>query len=92
MRASSSGALKPNWKWASCANEEDCSSLTLNAEGVGTITWGAGDNDQIKRYTVTMDADTIVAGEIVVGQLVFEASGSTLTVVATCNASIVWIP
>ena len=41
-----SGALKPNWKWASCAAEEDCSSLTLNAEGVGTITWGAGDADQ----------------------------------------------
>src|SRR3972149_10836650 len=40
-----SGAAKVNPKWASVAVEEDPSSATLNAEGTGTITWAAGDND-----------------------------------------------
>lgn len=83
-----SGAAKVNPKWASVAVEEDPSSATLNAEGTQTLTWGAGDNDQYKSLTVTLDADTPVAGEILVMSLVFETSGYTLAQVSTWQACV----
>jgi len=85
-----SGAAQVNPKWASVAAEEDPSSATLNAEGTGTITWGAGDNDQYKELKVTLDADTLVASEIVVLDLVFETTSWTLAQVSTWIATIIW--
>lgn len=85
-----SGNAKPNVKWASVAPEEDPSSATLNAEGVGTLTWGAGDNDQYKELKVTLDADTLVASEMVVMDLVFETASWTLAQVSTWIVSVIW--
>lgn len=85
-----SGVVKPNVNWVSVAVEEDPSGATLNAEGVGTITWGAGDNDQYKELKVTLDADTLVASEEVVMDLVFEDASMTLAVVSTYIVSIIW--
>lgn len=85
-----SGAAKVNPKWASVAAEEDPSSATLNAETTQTITWGAGDNDQYKELKVTLDADTLVASEEVVMDLVFETTSWTLAVVSTWIASVIW--
>lgn len=85
-----SGAAKVNPKWASVAPEEDPSAATLNAEGTGTITWGAGDNDQYKELKINLDADTPVAGEEVVMDLTFETTSWTLAVVSTWIASIIW--
>ena len=85
-----SGNAKVNPKWASVAVEEDPSSATLNAETVQTLTWGASDNDQYKELKITLDADTLVAGEIVVMDLVFETSSWTLAQVSTWIASIIW--
>lgn len=85
-----SGAAKVNPKWASVAVEEDPSSATLQAETVQTLTWGAGDNDQYKELKVTLDADTLVAGEVVVMDLTFETSSWTLAQVSTWIASIWW--
>lgn len=85
-----SGAAKVNPKWASVAVEEDPSSATLNAEGTGTVTWSTGDNDQYKELKITLDADTLVASEEVVMDLVFETSSWTLAAVSTWIASIIW--
>lgn len=84
------GDAKPNVKWKSFAVEETVSSPTLNAEGVGTVSWGAGDNDQIKELKITLDADTLVAGEEVLMDLTFEAIGHTLAAASTWTASVIW--
>lgn len=85
-----SGNAKVNPKWGSCATEEDPGSTTLNAEGTGTISWGAGDNDQIKELKIVLDGDTPVAGEMVVMDLVFETSSWTLAQVSTWQAFIIF--
>jgi hypothetical protein len=84
------GVLKVNPKWASVAVEEDPSSATLNAEGTSTITWGAGDNDQYKETKITLDADTLVADEVVAMDLTFEDTATTLAVESTHYAAIIW--
>lgn len=81
-----SGSAKVNPKWASVAAAEDPSSATLNAEGTSTLTWAAGDADDYKELKITLDADTPVAGEMIVMDLVFETSSWTLAAVST------WIP
>lgn len=85
-----SGSAKVNPKWASVAVGEDPSSATLNAETTQTVTWGAGDNDKYKELKVTLDADTLVASEEVVMDLVFETSSWTLAAVSCWIASIIW--
>ena len=84
------GAAKVNPKWASVAMGEDPSSAALNAEGTTTFTWSAGDNDDYRQAKIALDADTLVAGEIVVMDLVFETAGWTLAVVSTWLPSIIW--
>lgn len=85
-----SGDAKVNPKWVSVAVEESPSGATLNAETTQTVTWAAGDNDQYKELKVTLDADTLVASEIVVMDLVFETSSWTLAQVSTWIPSIIW--
>lgn len=87
---STSNDAKVNPKWASVAMEEDPSSATLQAEGTSTLTWGAGDADQYKELKITLDADTPVAGEICVMDLVFETASWTLAVVSTWIPTIIW--
>ncbi len=85
-----SGVAKVDPRWASVAVEEDPSSATLNAETTQTVTWSTGDNDQYKELKVVLDADTLVASEEVVMDLVFETTSWTLAQVSTWIASIVW--
>lgn len=85
-----SGAAKVNPKWASVAAEEDPSSASLNAEGTSTLTWGAGDDDVYHELKINLDADTLVASEEVVMDLVFETTDWTLAQVSTWIASIIW--
>ena len=85
-----SGVAKVNPKWVSVAVEEDPSGATLNAEGTSTVTWSTGDNDQYKELKVTLDADSLVASEEVVMDLVFETTSWTLAQVSTWIASIIW--
>lgn len=81
---------KVNPKWASVAVEEDASSATLNAEGTSTLTWATDDEDVYKELKITLDADTLVASEEVVMDLVFETASWTLAVVSTWIVSIIW--
>jgi hypothetical protein len=85
-----SGVAKINPKWASVAAEEDPSGATLNAETVQTVTWAAGDNDQYKELKVNLDADTPVASEEIVMDLVFETASWTLAQVLTAIPSVIW--
>lgn len=84
------GSAKVNPKWASVAMEEDPSSVTLNAEGTSTLTWSTNDDDEYKELVITLDADTPVAGEILVMSLVFETTSWTLAVVSTWLPSLYW--
>ena len=85
-----SGVAKFNPKWGSCAVEEDPSAMTLTAEGTQTVTWSTDDDDQYKETEVTLDADTLVASEIVVMALVFEYTDWTLAVESCWRVSIIW--
>ena len=90
LAGAETGVVKPNAKWVSVAVEEDPSAATPIAEGVGTITWSTADDDQYKETKVTLDADTLVASEEVVMDLVFEDASMTLAVVSTHIVSIIW--
>ena len=85
-----SGNAKVNPKWVSVAVEESPSGATPVAETVQTVTWAAGDNDQYKELKVTLDADTVVANEVIVMELVFETASWTLAQVSTWIPSIIW--
>lgn len=84
------GAAKVNPKWVSVADAESAFAATRIAEGTTTFTWGTGDNHKDKRVKITLDADTVVAGETIVMDLVFETSGWTLAAVSTWKAAIIW--
>lgn len=86
----SSGNAKPNVKWKSWATEESIASPTLNAEGVGTVTWATGDEYQFKELKVTLDADTLVGGEMIQVDLTFETSSWTLAATSTWLAAVIW--
>lgn len=84
------GVAKVNPKWASVAPGEDPSSATLNAETAGTITWSTNDDDEYQELKITLDADTLVAGEMVVMDLTFETASWTLAQISTWYPWIIW--
>ncbi len=87
-----SGVAKVNPKWVSVdpAAGENAFTATRNAEGTTTLTWSTGDNDDDKQTKITLDADTVVAKETIVMDLVFEATGWTLAQQSTWTAFLVW--
>jgi hypothetical protein len=100
-----SGAIRVNPKWASVAVGESPSGATLNAETTtpdaragaagspgasDTLVWGAADNDQYLEAKWVLNADTLVAGEIVAMDLTCETSGWTLAAVLTMIPSLIW--
>lgn len=90
LAAVETGVLKLNPSWASVAVEEDASAATLNAEGISTVTWGTADDDQYKETKITLDADTVVAGEIIVMDLAFLDTDTTIAAVSTHIVSVIW--
>lgn len=85
------GNAKINPKWAMVAAEAAPDTATLNAEGTSTLTWGAGDNDQIKALTITLDATTPAADQWLVMDLTFETASWTLAQVSTWTVFVTWI-
>lgn len=83
------GNAKVNPKWKSCAAGEDFDAATLTAEGTSTITAAATANQMVSTK-IALDADTLVAGEAVVMDLVFETTSWTLAAISTWVASIIW--
>ena len=98
------GVARVNPKWVSVAVGESPSGATPiaetvtptsragNAGGSGdTLTWGTGDADQYLELRWTMDADTVVAGEIIICDLTFETASWTLAAVSTWIPSILFV-
>jgi hypothetical protein len=100
-----SGVIRVNPKWASVAVGESPSGATLNAESTtpdaragaagtpaagDTLVWGTADNDQYLEAKWTLNADTLVAGEIVAMDLTFETSSWTLAQTLTVIPAIIW--
>jgi hypothetical protein len=81
------GVINP--AWASLAVGEDYDTISLNAEGNDTTTWAAGDDEELLESIITLDADTIVADEIVVMQITFDDTW-TLAAISTWDFSIIW--
>ncbi len=90
LSVATSGNAKPHVKWASVADAEAPDDVTLNDEGVETVTWSAGNDDDYKFTKRTLDADTLVGGEIVVMHLTFETASWTLASISTWIVSIIW--
>jgi len=87
------GDAKINPKWKSFAFEEDfdLAAASLNAEGTQTLSWATGeDAHEMKQLKVTLDADTVVAGEFVALRLVMESASWTLDTRSVWFASIIW--
>lgn len=97
-----SGVIRLNPKWVSVAAGEDPSSATPVAETVtpdsvtgaagsgDTATWGAGDADQYVDIKWTLNADTLVGGEVVVMDLVCETASWTMAQIVTMQPFIIW--
>jgi hypothetical protein len=86
----SSGVARLNPKWNTWAPGVTRTSLTLNAETVtpdsvsgaagsgATVTFGAGDANQLVRLTWTLNASTVTAGQRIAMDLVAENTSYTL--------------
>jgi hypothetical protein len=88
-----SGAAKGNPSWAAVNRSlGPPDTATLYAEGTTTVTWAAGENDEYKATTITLDATTLpTAGQVVVMSLTFETSGWTLAVASTWQAFLIYV-
>jgi hypothetical protein len=84
------GDSKVNPAWASLAVGEDYDTISVTAEGVDTNTWATGDDEELIERIITLDADTIVADEIVVMRITFTTASWTLAQISTWNFSIIW--
>lgn len=90
ISALSSGVLKFNPKWNVCGTAEDCSSVTLNAEGTQTVTYSVA--GAFVEVDTTLDASTVTPGKDLIMNLVFENTGTTAAGTSTCSALVVFLP
>lgn len=83
-----SGAAKVNPKYAMAAVDGTVSpdALALTPQTVQTLTWAAGEANEIKEAKVTLNVVTVTAAQWLVMDLTFETSGWTLAAIST------WIP
>ncbi len=92
------GDLSVDISWASVAKDEDPSAATLNVEGpdpdsrIGgdgsdgdnsTFGWATGDDDKYLEARWTLNADTVVAGEILVVALRIDDLDTDVAAVVT---------
>lgn len=74
-----SGNARLNISWAAMTLPENFDTLSLSAEGVQSIAWGAGNAYELLSTKITLDAATApTAGQVVVVQLGFETASWTL--------------
>lgn len=86
-RSLGTGNVIVNPKWASVADGENPDTIALNAEGNNTITLSS---TVFEKIDIALDADTIVAGEVIVMDLVFVDIGTTATQRSVHIPSIIW--
>lgn len=99
-----SGVARVNPAWVCVAVGAAPDTATLVAESVtpdaqagqaggsgATLTWGAGDADQLLSVSWTMNASTLTAGQFVVADITFESTSWTLAQVSTWIPVLLWI-
>lgn len=100
------GDLSVDPEWASVAMDEDPSAVALNAEGPdpdsrtggngsdgdnSTFGWDTGDDDVYLEARWELDADTVVAGEIIVMHLRIDDGDTDVAAVVTLFPSIIFV-
>lgn len=100
------GDLSIDPSWASVAMDEDPGAATLTAEGPdpdsrtggdgsdadnSTFGWATGDDDVYLEARWTMNADTVVAGEVIVMALRIDDGDTDVAAVTTLFPSIIFV-
>ena len=83
------GVFNPAWASVAVGAGEGPDNVTPSAEGNTTITWSSDQND-FKEAKVQLDADTIVADEIIHMEITFVSASWTLAVISVWEFSIIW--
>jgi hypothetical protein len=84
-------AFNPKWKSIALGEDMDLAAGSLNAEGESTITWvGGADAHEMKRATINLDADTVVADEFINMRLALVTANWTLNQRCIFLPSIIW--
>ena len=84
-------AFNPKWKSVAFDEDMDLAAGSLNAEGESTISWTFGVNaHQMRRSTITLDADTIFADEFIQMRLALVSANWTLNQRSIVLPSIIW--
>lgn len=78
------------WKSVAIGETADVSDVNLNSEGLSTLTWGAGDNDDYKQLEINLDADVLTLNEELVLEVIFESATWTLAQLSTWTFSVIW--
>jgi hypothetical protein len=90
--AQSNNVVRVNVKWNIARPEISASGLAMEPEGVRELIWGAGDNHTYKTLHILLDAVTgVQAGDIIVVDLTFEASSSTINDPQFYQVHLVWL-
>lgn len=100
------GDLSVDPTWASVAMDEDPSAATLTAEGPdpdsrtggdgsdgdnSTFGWATGDDDKYIEARWTLDADTVVAGEVIVMHLRIDDGDTDVAIDVALFPSIIFV-
>ncbi len=91
MRANATtGDVGLNIQWVSVAEDESPDDASMNDEG-SLDTTVSGTADRYFTATLTLDADTVVAGEIIHMNVEVDDSAHTVAADTGCFFSIVWV-
>lgn len=85
-----SGSAQFNPAWASMPPGTNYDTAGLMAEGVQTITWMSGDNDELKETKINLTTGTPTAGQYIFMRATFETASWTLAFVSTWQFFIIW--
>jgi hypothetical protein len=89
--ADGDAAFNPKWKSIAFDEDMDLAAGGLNAEGESTISWTFGVNaNQMRRATITLDADTVAADEFIQMRLALVSANWTLNQRSIILPSIIW--
>jgi len=84
-------AFNPKWKSVAFDENMDLAAGSLNAEGESTISWTFGANaHEMRRATINLDADTVVADEFIQMRLALISANWTLNTRSIVLPSIIW--
>ena len=89
--AGGDAAFNPKWKSIAIDENMDLAAGSLNAEGESIITWTFGANaHEMRRTTINLDADTVVADEFIQMRLALISANWTLNQRSLVLPSIIW--